>query len=133
MRALRRMAAILPGSLRRVIAYGLAYALSLQGFVFAIATENPAGASIQNPSFVALPLCIHSQTTTLPGAPTPAPLGYAHCLFCIAGAVYVNCTSPWAGDCTLTFVSAAWLPFVPHLVARFVGGSAWPRGPPAVA
>ena len=125
------MAAFIARCLRRVVAYGLAYALSLQGFVFAIATANPAEASVQNPSFVALPLCVHSQTTTLPGAPTPAPLGHAHCLFCIAGAVYVNCTSPCAGNCPFTFVSAVWLPNARHLIARFVGGSGWPRGPPA--
>jgi len=127
------MAAILPRSLRRVIAYLLAYALCLQGFVFAIASVSPAGASIQNPTFVALALCSHSQTTTLPDAPTQAPLGQPHCLFCIAGAVYVNCASPSAADFDFTFVSTVWLPAAPNLIARFVGGGAWPRGPPAVA
>jgi hypothetical protein len=46
------MAATLPRSLRRVIAHGLAYALSLQSFVFAIASASPVGASIENPTFV---------------------------------------------------------------------------------
>jgi hypothetical protein len=127
------MAAILPRSLRRVIAYLLAYALSLQGFVFAIASVSPAGASIQNPTFVALQLCSHSQTTTLPDAPTQAPLGQRHCLFCIAGAVYVNCASPSVCDCNFAFLSTPRLLGAPRLIARFVGGGAWPRGPPAVA
>jgi len=127
------MAAILPRSLRCVVAYGLAYALSLQSFVFAIAVDSPVSASIENPTFVEFPLCSHSQTKTLPGAPTQAPLGDAHCLFCIAGAVYLNCASPRAGHCNFTFVSTVWLPVAPHLIARFVGAGAWPRGPPAAA
>jgi hypothetical protein len=127
------MAAILPRSLRRVIAYGLAYALSLHGFFFAIASANPAGASIQNPTFVALPLCSHSQTTTLPGAPSQAPLGDNHCPFCIAGAAYVNCASPCAGDCGFTLVSTVWLLVAPNLIVRLIGSGAWPRGPPATA
>jgi hypothetical protein len=127
------MAATLPRSWRRIIAYLLAYTLSLQGFVFAIASTSPAGAAIQNPTFVALELCSHNQTTTLPDAPTQAPLGHAHCLFCIAGAVYVNCASPCAADCDFIFVSTVRLPTAPHLIARFEGRGAWPRGPPAAA
>jgi hypothetical protein len=127
------MAAFLQRTLRRVVAYGLAYALSLHGFLFAIASASPAGASIQNPIVVALPLCTHSQTTTPLGAPSQAPFGDNHCPFCIAGAAYVNCASPCAADCGFTLVSTVWLPVTPHLIVRCVGASAWPRGPPAAA
>jgi hypothetical protein len=125
------MAAILPRSLRRVIACGLAYALCLQGFVFAISFAGPTAPTAQNPTSVAFPLCSHGQTTTSPGAPSQAPLGDNHCPFCIAAAVYVNCAPPRAGDCNFTFVSAAWLLVAPHLTTRFMAGDAWPRGPPA--
>jgi len=119
--------------LRRVIAYGLAYALSLQGFVFAISSASPVGSSPENPTIVAFPLCVHGETTTLPRAPTQAPLGDNHCPFCVAGAFYVSCASPCAGDCDFTFVSTDWLSVAPHFIPRFVGGGAWPRGPPAPA
>ena len=125
------MAEILQRSVRRVIACGLAYALALQGFAFAIASAGPAVASAQNPTFIAFPLCSHGRTTTLPGAPSQAPLGDNHCPFCIAGAVYVNCASPYVSDCNSAFLSTTWLPVAPQIIALFVRGGAWPRGPPA--
>jgi len=118
------MPAIRRGFLRRVVACGLAYALALQGFVFAFA---------QNTSATAFPLCSHNRTTTLPDTPLQAPLDSNHCAFCVAAAIYVNCAPPSARVSAFSFLSIAWVPRARQLIALLAGGSAWPRGPPEVA
>ncbi len=120
---------------RRVIAGVLAYALALQGFIFALDIGRPAVAAddANGTSWAGFELCSHGGAA-LPGAPAQSPAGDPHCLFCIAGAVYVNCAPPCAPQCSkVVLTNAVWPLAAPRLVARFINEGAWPRGPPAAA
>lgn len=129
------MARISHSAWRRVIAGVLAYALALQGFVFALDLERPAIGAANSATFAGFELCSHNGgSATLPGAPSQAPVGELHCLFCIAGAVYVNCAPPSAPIWNkIVLINAVWTSTTPRLIALFVNESAWPRGPPAAA
>ena len=120
---------------RRVIAGVLAYALALQGFIFALDIGRPAVAASPDPAWAGFELCSHSGGgATAPGAPSQGPVGDLHCLFCIAGAVYVNCAPPCAPQFSkVMLTNAVWPLTAPRLVALVVNKSAWPRGPPAAA
>jgi hypothetical protein len=120
----------------RVIAGVLAYALAVQGFVFALDLDQPAIAAANGTAFVSFELCSHGGggSATVPGVPSQAPVGELHCLFCVGGAVYVNCAPPCAPLWSkIVLIDAAWTSTPGRLVALFVNESAWPRGPPAAA
>lgn len=120
---------------RRVFACVLVYALAIQGFVFALDIGRPAVAAANGAAWAGFELCSHGGAgAAVPGAPTQGPIGNVHCLFCIGGAVYVNCAPPCAVQASeAVLVGAAWPSLAPRLVALFVNESAWPRGPPAAA
>lgn len=117
-----------------MIAGVLAYALAVQGFIFALDIGRPAIAA-DGAVFAGFELCSHGGGgAALPGTPSQAPVGDLHCLFCIAGAVYVNCAPPCAPLWNkIVLINAVWTSTKPRLIALFVNESAWPRGPPAAA
>ena len=117
-----------------MLACVLAYALALQGFLFALGIGHSAVAA-DTTAWAGFELCTHGDhDVTSRGTPVQAPVGDCECPFCIACALYVHCppsVSPqWskAGP-----VKAEWLLTAPRLVALFINKSAWPRGPPAAA
>jgi hypothetical protein len=119
---------------RGIFALLLAYALVLESFIFAATSGRPvAGGADATPW--AAELCSHHGNATGPaGAPLQGPAADQHCLFCIAGAVYVDCAplaAPQYGNGV--FVEAVVPLKVQRLVARLHSASAWPRGPPAAA
>lgn len=120
---------------RRVLAGVLAYALALQGLIFALDIGRPAIAAAGDDANVTTwALCTHSGGVAAPGAPTQAPLGDLHCPFCFAGAVFVNCAPPCVHQFSkILLTDAVWPLAAPRLVALFSNESAWPRGPPVAA
>ena len=121
------------GGWRRVIAGVLAYALALQGFIFALDIGRPAIAGADATTWAGFELCSHSGVgAAVPDAPAQAPVGDFHCLFCFAGAVYVNCAPPGAPQWNkVVLIDVVWPLTAPRLVALVIHTSAWPRGPPA--
>jgi hypothetical protein len=122
---------------RRVLAGVLAYALALQGFLFALDIGRPALAADDHADATAwagFVLCTHGGGASSPVAPAQTPVGDLHCPFCIAGAVFVDCAPPcpplWN---KIVLTNAVWPSAAPRLVALFVNESAWPRGPPLAA
>lgn len=116
---------------RRVLSCALAYALALQGFIFAFDASRPAVASTLDTAWAGFELCSHGVASpTLPEAPK-APASGSHCIFCTAGIVYVNSAPPAAPYRDAIAVSvAAWPLVAPELVALQINRNAWPRGPP---
>jgi len=129
------MARLWHKALRRVFACTLAYALVLQGLVFALDISRPAFAARAGTAWAGFELCSHSGSgSPLPNAPAQGPIGNIHCIFCIAGAAYVTCTPACAVQCgNVVITGAVWLPAAPRLVALRINASAWPRGPPVAA
>lgn len=120
---------------RRVLACAVLYALVLQSFLYAVAVGEPALGAADNAAWAAVELCVHGgDAAALPGAPQQAPTASIHCLFCIAGAVYVNCAPPSPPRYIRGVLASPVRPFAaPRLVALLVNESAWPRGPPVHA
>jgi hypothetical protein len=129
------MAKVLQGRLRRIMACVLAYALALQGLLFAVDVGRAATAAADGTPLFALELCAHGGSgAALPGAPAPAPAGDAHCPFCIVGAVYVHGVLPVPPQyIKVPLRGAVWPLSAPRLVALAGNRSAWPRGPPTAA
>jgi len=128
------MTRISQGAWRRVIAGALAYALALQSFIFALDIGSSAFAA-DGSAWAGFELCSHGNAgATPPGAPAQGPIGNVHCVFCVAGAVFVNCPPPCALQAgKVVLIDAVWPAAAPRLVALFINESAWPRGPPAAA
>ncbi len=123
---------------RRVFAGVLIYAFVLQSFIFALDITRPAFAAADGANgatWAGFELCSHGGAgATVPGAPAQGPIGRIHCLFCIAGAVYVNSAPPCAAQYSnIVVTNVAWPLAAPRLVALRVKQSAWPRGPPGAA
>ena len=124
------------GAWRRILSCLLAYALALQGCIFAFDMSRSAIAAPPDAAFAGFALCAHSGAgAALPGAPAQSPVGDSRCMLCcMAGAVYVNCAPPCAHQHTrVEFTIAMWPLTAPRLVAPVVNARAWPRGPPAAA
>jgi len=118
---------------RGVIAGVLAYALVLQGFLFAAAAGPLAGGSADSVAFAGFELCTHGGAGSAP-ADAPAPASDEHCLFCVAGAIFMDCAPPSAPNSnTVEFTVAAWSHTTPRLIAFLINQNAWPRGPPTAA
>jgi hypothetical protein len=119
---------------RRILSCLLAYALALQGCIFAFDMSRSAIAAAPDAVFAGYALCSHSGAA-LPDAPAQSPVGDSRCMLCcMAGAVYVNCAPPCAPQFSkVEFTIAAWPLKAPRLVALVVNAQAWPRGPPATA
>jgi hypothetical protein len=118
---------------RRILSCVLAYALALQGFIFAATIDGPAISAANAAAWTGFQLCTHDGgSAALPGAPSQAPAGDGHCIFCLGGAVYVDGARPSAPHYSkVGLTNVAWPRAAPRLVAFFVNESAWPRGPPA--
>jgi len=123
------------GAWRRVLSCLLAYALALQGCIFAFDMSRSAIAASPDAVSVGYALCSHSGAGgAVPGAPAQSPVGDNLCLFCcIAGVTYLNSALPGAPPHKVEFTSVAWPLMAPRLVALVVNAKAWPRGPPAAA
>jgi hypothetical protein len=117
------------------MACALAYALVLQGLLFALESGSAAIAAAQDPALAAFQLCGHGPAdATLPGTPSQSPIDDAHCWLCIAGAVYVDCAQTSAPPSSeAVFATAVW-PLAPtRRAAPFVNKGTWSRAPPPVA
>jgi hypothetical protein len=124
------------GAWRRVLSCLLAYALALQGCIFAFDSSRSAIAAAPDAVSAGYALCSHSGAgAAVPDTPAQSPVGDNGCLFCcIAGAACVNCAPPGAPQYSnVDFTSAVWPIVAPRLVALVVNAKAWPRGPPAAA
>jgi hypothetical protein len=136
MRIMRTNSHSTRGSWQRILGCLLAYALALQGCIFAFDLSRSAIAGASDAVSVGYALCSHSGAgVALPDAPAQSPVGDSRCMFCcIAGAVYVNCAPPCAPQYSRAeFTNAVWPLVAPRLVALVVNAKAWPRGPPAAA
>ena len=116
-----------------MIALALACAFALQGFIFALEVGNAAFAATNGAAWAGFELCAHSGVApTVPGMPDQGPIGNVHCMFCIAGAVFLSAAplvAPKVRQVLLAYVMAG-LP-AGRLVPPKMSESAWPRGPPA--
>ncbi len=119
---------------RRVIAGVLAYALAVQGLIFALDIGGAANAARTGAAWAGFELCAHDGTTNVPGIPAQGPDGNVHCIFCVAGAVFLNCAPPGLVQSrAIVLRDAVWPRAGSQLVAVSRVASAWPRGPPAAA
>ena len=124
------------GAWRRILSCLLAYALALQGCIFAFDMSRSAIAAAPEAVSVGYALCSHSGAGgAVPDTPAQSPVGDSRCLFCcMAGGAVVNCAPPCAPKSSRVELTIAVWPFVaPRLVAPVVNAKAWPRGPPAAA
>jgi len=119
--------------LRGAVACVLAYALVLQAFLFGVYGAAALGGANDAP--FAFALCSHDGGgAAAPDTPAQAPDNSEHCVFCVAGAVYLNGAPPAAPHvATVAFTNAVWLLPAPRPLAFLVNESARPRGPPAAA
>jgi hypothetical protein len=113
----------------------LAYALVLQSFVFAATAGRPAPGSADDTPWAAAELCTHHGDATRPAqAPRQRSAADEHCLYCIAGALYVDCAPLAIPQYLNGLLVDAVVPLrAPRLVALRINKSAWPRGPPLAA
>ena len=121
---------------RRIIACALAYALALQGFLFALNLGSSAAAAQQDAAAGHFQLCSHDGGgASAPGAPSQAPAGSTHCLFCICGStVYVSSAPPATPQYQSAVVASAMAyAAAPRLAGSLTNKNAWPRGPPVSA
>jgi hypothetical protein len=127
------MARATRGAWRRVFAVALVYALVLQGFLFAGGVA-PAEIATDGAALAGFALCTHNGAG--PAAPvTPAqdPV-CTHCIFCVAGAVYLTGALPSVLQShKIVLSNVVWPLAAPRLSAFHVHESAWPRGPPTAA
>lgn len=121
----------------RVLSCALAYALALQGFIFAAnvgAAVSVAVSGTERPILAGFELCTHGGTATLPDTPQQIPASDDHCPFCISGLLYVNCAPPRTPHgAAVVITRPLWPLAASRLVTLFVNESAWPRGPPLAA
>jgi hypothetical protein len=120
---------------RGILACLLAYALVLQGFIFAATAGRPAPGSADGTPWAAGELCTHHGDAASPAqAPRQRSAADEHCLFCIAGALYVDCAPLSAPQYLNGLLLDAVAPLkAPRLAALRINKSAWPRGPPLAA
>jgi hypothetical protein len=117
------------GALRRFTACVLVFALVLQGIAFTWAGGRlPAGAA----DSAGFELCGHGGGMAPGGAPE-SPAADSHCIFCLAGAAYLDAPPAAAEFHTITFAVLSWPFNAWRLPAVTVNASARPRGPPLAA
>jgi hypothetical protein len=118
------------GALRRLTACALMFALVLQGIAFALGGAGLA-AGPANAAAAGFELCRHDGGTA--GGAPETPAADSHCIFCLAGATYLD-TPPAALEFhTITFAALSWSFSAWRLPAATVNASARSRGPPLVA
>jgi hypothetical protein len=120
------------GALRRFTACILVVALVLQGIAFTWAAArlaaDPAGAA----DSAGFELCTHGGGMAPGGAPE-SPAADSHCIFCLAGAAYVDAPAAASVFHTITFAVLSWPLNAWRLPAVTVNASARSRGPPLAA
>jgi hypothetical protein len=120
------------GIWRRTLSCALAYALVIQGFVFAAGIAAPAIGASDAATWSGFELCQHGGTGS-PAVPAKAPDDNC-CVYCTIGGLYVASAPPSTPQYDIAdFTTAAWRHAAPRLVTLLVYGSAWPRGPPSAA
>jgi hypothetical protein len=116
---------------RRILSCLLAYAIVLQGLIFAVDAGRPAFAAAPDAAWAGFPLCSHGDEGGSAPASPQAPATCDHCILCLAGVVFVSSAPPATPAFGAMKISdAAWLLAAPQLAAFLVNRSAWPRGPP---
>jgi hypothetical protein len=118
------------GSWRRFTACVLVFALVLQGIAFALAGARLAADPA--PTTAGFELCRHDGGLSPAGAPE-SPGGDSHCIFCLAGATYVDAPAAASEFHTITFAVLSWPFDAWRLPAATVNASARSRGPPRLA
>jgi Protein of unknown function (DUF2946) len=117
---------------RGIFACLLAYALVLQSFIFAVTAGRAMPGSADDTPWAAELCSHHGDATGAAGAPSQPPAGDKHCLFCIAGALYVACAPLTTPQYLKKVLGEAIAPLkAPPAVALLINENAWPRGPPA--
>jgi hypothetical protein len=114
---------------QRLTACVLVLALVLQAFTLAgarLAAADPIHAAS------GFALCRHDGGLGGGGAPE-SPAAGNHCIFCLAGATYVDAPAAASQCHTLTYAVLSWPLGVWRLPAATVNAGARPRGPPLPA
>jgi hypothetical protein len=120
----------LGGSWRRFTACLLVFALVLQGIAFTLAGARlAAGPAATTAGFE---LCRHDGGTAGGGAPE-SPGADSHCIFCLAGATYLDAPAAASEFHTITFAVLSWSFSAWRLPAATVNAGARSRGPPLLA
>ena len=118
------------GSWRRFTACILVFALVLQGIAFTLAGARLAAEPATTTA--GFELCRHDGGTAEGGAPE-SPAADSHCIFCLAGAAYLDAPAAASEFHTITFAALSWSFSAWRLPAATVNAGARPRGPPLVA
>jgi hypothetical protein len=116
---------------QRLTACVLVFALILQGVTFTLASARLAAADPTDTA-AGFELCRHDGGTAGGGAPE-GPIADSHCIFCLAGATYLDAPGAAPESHTITFVALSWSFQAWRLPAVTVNASARPRGPPLIA
>ena len=117
------------GSWRRFTAGVLAFALVLQGIAFTLAGARLAADPATTTA--GFELCRHDGGTA-GGAPEGSAVD-SHCIFCLAGATYLDAPAAASEFHIITFAALSWSFSAWRLPAATVNASARSRGPPLVA
>jgi hypothetical protein len=127
-----RMAKSPENGWRQLTACVLVFALILQGVAFTLAGARLAAADPADTA-AGFELCRHDGGTAGGGAPE-SPGADSHCIFCLAGATYLDAPAAAASEFhTITFAVLSWSFSAWRLPAATVNASARPRGPPLIA
>ncbi len=112
----------------------MAYAFALQGLVFALDIGSAAFAAKNGAASAGFELCTQGgSVAAAPRVPDRGPMGNVHCMFCVAGAVFLDSTPPPPPHYHEVLLAGAVTTLsAPHLVTLLINDSAWPRGPPAL-
>ncbi len=113
---------------QRLAACVLIFALILQGIALTLAGARLAAADPADTA-AGFVLCRHDGGT--PGGSAPeSPGADSHCIFCLAGAAYIDAPAATLQSHTITFAMLSWSFKAWRLPAATVNASALPRGPP---
>ena len=120
--------------LRCAVIYAAAYAIALQGLIFALQI-GAAVAALQQSALGGFALCHHDEVAViLTDDPSQSLPSDRHCPFCVVGLVYVNSQPPSVPGWTEFVPAKAVQPLpAPRLAAFGANAGAWPRGPPITA
>jgi hypothetical protein len=116
---------------QRVTAGILVLALVLQGIAFTLAGARLAAADPTDAAAAFL-LCRHDGGSG-GGGPPESPAADSHCIFCLAGATYLDAPAAASACHTITFGVLSWSLSAWRLPGTTVNASARPRGPPLPA
>jgi hypothetical protein len=116
---------------QRLTACVLVFALILQGVAFTLAGARLAAADPTDTA-AGFELCRHDGGSAGGGAPEN-PGGDSHCIFCLAGATYIDAPAAASESHTIMFAVLSWSFNAWRLPAATVNAGARSRGPPLIA